>query len=30
MCKATKDDWAGDKELVEKLNRDYRVAIGNY
>ena len=25
VCKATKDDWAGDKELVEKLNRDYRV-----
>ena len=25
VCKATKNDWAGDKMLVEKLNRDYRV-----
>ena len=25
MCEATKDDWAGDKMLVEKLNRNFRV-----
>ena len=25
VCEATKDDWAGDKMLVEKLNRNFRV-----